>query len=320
MSDNPPPLHLGLTPWVGDLAGAADLIPDQAATAESMGYESLWLPESHFVAKGSCPNPLLILAAAAARTSTLGLGTTSYLLPIRNALQVAEDVAILDRISGGRVILGLGRGFRRALFEAFEVPPAEKRDRFEAALRVMKQAWSGAALPTNGDEPKHLSPLPVQQPHPPLWVAAFGPKALTQAGRLGLPYLASPMESFDRLSSNYQLHREMLVEHGNAVDLPVPIMRTLFISPSSDSLRRVREALEAQLQELRASTSTILRRRAELAVEDWALVGSPAQVTDEVARYREELGMTHLIVRGSVPGAQSTERLRSLEALLEALV
>jgi len=159
----------------------------------------------------------------------------------------------------------------------------------------------------------------VQNPHPPLWVAAFGPKALTQAARLGLPYLASPMESFDRLASNYQLHREMLIEHGNHSDLPVPIMRTVFTSSSSDSLRRVRESLAAQLQELKASASTMLRRRAQMAVEDWALVGTPAEVAEEVARYRQELGMTHLIVRGAVPGAASAERLRSLETLLEAL-
>ncbi|MEE2778649.1 MAG: LLM class flavin-dependent oxidoreductase [Acidobacteriota bacterium] len=310
-------LHLGLTPWVGDLGTAANEIALQAELAESMGYQSLWLPESHFIGKGACPAPLMVLAAAAARTQTLRLGTTSYLLPIRNPIQAAEEVAMLDRISNGRVILGLGRGFRKALFEAFRVPIKDKRDIFEASLDLMVRAWAGEPVSHSDDEPIHVSPLPVQRPHPPLWVAAFGPKAVTQAGRLGLPYLASPMESYDRLAENYGLHRQVLGETGHVGDVAVPIMRTAFISQSRDLLGRVREALDHQAKEMRASASSLLRKRAEAALDDWALVGEPARVEDELARYREGLGMTHIVVRGSIPLTEPGDRIRSLEAIAE---
>ena len=312
-------LHIGLTPWVADLGGGADEIAAQAELAERMGYESLWLPESHFIGRGACPSPLLILAAAAARTQRLGLGTTSYLLPIRNPLQAAEDIAVLDRISNGRVILGLGRGFRKALFEAFNVSVKDKRDIFEASLDIMVRAWRGEPVSYNGGEPVRLAPLPVQRPHPPLWVAAFGPKAVTQAGRLGLPYFASPMESYDRLSENYGLHREVLDQTGHAADGAVPMMRTAFVSESRDLLGRVREALDHQAKEMRASGSALLRKRAEAALDEWALVGEPARVADEIARYREGLGMTHLIVRGSIPVTEPADRIRSLERIAELI-
>jgi alkanesulfonate monooxygenase SsuD/methylene tetrahydromethanopterin reductase-like flavin-dependent oxidoreductase (luciferase family) len=326
-------LHLGLTPWIGDLAGTAAAIGGQAETAEAMGFESFWLPESHFQAQGSCPTPLLLLAAAAARTSRIALGTTSYLLPIRNPLHAAEEVAVLDRVSNGRVILGLGRGFRPSLFAAFGVPQREKRDRFEAALAVMRRAWAGEPILCDGAdpsravatevEPVYVEPRPVQQPHPPLWVAAFGPKAVTQAGRLGLPYLASPMEPLGRLAQNYRMHAEAMDEAGIAAGiaarLPVPVMRTLFVSTEPSALSRVREGLERQAAELRASTSSVLRGRAEGSIDDWALIGEPARVSDQVERYREELGITHLIVRGAIPHTEGDERLRSLETLLSIL-
>src|SRR5512145_2191338 len=125
------------------LDGSAAEIARQGEIAEGLGYVSFWLPESHFGDAGAIPAPLLLLAAVAARTTRLRLATTSFLLPVRHPIHVAEEVAVLDRLSEGRVILGVGRGFRGALFAAFDVPAAEKRDRFEANLRLIQDAWRG---------------------------------------------------------------------------------------------------------------------------------------------------------------------------------
>lgn len=293
-------MHLGLTPW--RISGRVDAqeLGRQGALAESWGYESFWLPESHFSPAGSrqpgdaIPDPLMLLAAVAACTRTIRLATTSYLLPLRHPLQAAEQVAVLDRLSGGRVMLGVGRGYQPAMFSAFSVSRKDKRRIFKACVETMVQAWRGEPVVGEGDsQPMVLSPLPVQRPHPPLWVAAFGPKALAQAGRLGMPYLASPMEPLGRLRENYQRHAQACDEAGVPRPAEVPIMRTLFVSEDGVLLGRVREQLEASARALAASG---LRQGMSPSADDWAIVGEPNEVADKVAAYVQDFGMTHLVV------------------------
>jgi len=311
-------LHIGVTPWAYDAETSADRLAEQAELAESLGYHSFWLPESHFTGRTANPAPLLLLAAVAARTRRMAVATTSFLLPVRHPLHVAAEVAVLDRLSEGRVILGVGRGFRRALFDAFDVPPAEKRDRFEAALVVMRDAWQGRPVVLGEEEassPVTLSPLPLQSPHPPVWVAAFGPKALAQAGRLGLPYLASPMESLSQLEANYAAHRETLTGGHDDAPLAVPVMRTVFAHRDPELLRRVRDGLTREAAALARAPLAAIRRAGAASLDDRVLVGEPDAVAHDIERYREKLGMTHLVVRSPVPAAREEEVVESLQHL-----
>ncbi len=281
-------VKLGVTPWLADRTAAG--LAGQAGRAEGWGYDSFWLPESHFGAD-SIPEPLMLLAAAAAGSTRIRLGTTSLLLPFRNPLQAAEQVAVLDRLSGGRVILGVGRGYAPRLLRAFGVDPRHKRALFQASLLQMMQAWRGEPVLVAGlgDDGVVLDPLPVQKPHPPVWVAAFGPKALTQAGDLGLPYLASPVEPLDVLEDNYRRHCAAAAQARRPLPTEVPVMRVVFVTDDGPETARVRAALEA------AST-----RRPGGApagpVEGWSIVGEAGYVAERVAEYRQRLGMTHLIV------------------------
>lgn len=308
------PLHLGITPW--DLAQdqSARWLTEQAVFAEALGFESFFLPESHFGGRGTLPDPLMLLAAVAAATAQIRLGTTSLLLPVRHPLQAAEQVAVLDQLSEGRVILGIGRGYAPALYRAFDVPLKDKRRKFEHCLAIMRRAWRGEpVVEGDGDSPASmLYPLPVQQPEPPLWVAAFGPKALAQAGRLGLPYLASPMETHGVLLENYAQLAVAAREAHQHVPVIVPVMRTVFVSEDQQVLAQVRGLLAAQ------QLPSLARQLPNERLDERVIVGTQKEVQQQIETYRAAIGMTHLIATRLRVGGIEDERLRrSLRLLAE---
>ena len=280
-------LHLGLTPWDFSNLSAGSLV-DQARFAEKLGYDSIWLPENHF-GPNAIPDPLTLLAAVAGGTKQIRLGTTSYLLTLRNPLQAAEQVAVLDQLSKGRLILGVGRGYAPDMLKAFHVPPAQKRRIFSWALNIMQEAWSGNAVTLDDDEENGVLvyPLPFQKPWPPIWVAAFGPKALAQAGKLGLPYLCSPMESLAKLQENFDVHRHEVESAGLNLPETVPLMRSVFVCKDSKILKRIKHEVQEKTENTRLKEGDI--------IDDWVIIGEPDEVSDKIEQYMEELGMNYLI-------------------------
>lgn len=303
-------IEVGVTPWSASAGWSADALCSQAETAETMGCHSFWLPENHFGDHRSIPSPLTLLAAVAARTERIMLGSTSYLLPIRHPLQAAEEVAVLDQLSNGRVILGIGRGIQGDMFEAFAVPVRDKRKRFQSHLDIMRAAWRGEPILQREDgKPVLLAPLPVQRPHPPLWVAAFGPLALKQAATLGLPYLASPVESLTVLEKNFRAYHQALRAAEQPAVNTVPVMRTIFISDNKALAGEVRSRLEHMVPPTMQGES--------VRVEDWAIVGDRHYAQTRLEEYSDRLKITHLIARGGLPGVDSKDQLQSLQALLD---
>ena len=291
-------LQVGVTAWEFGTRGNAVDLAKQGEIAEALGFDSFWLPESHFAGPASIPAPLMLLAAIAARTTTIGLGSTSYLLPIRHPIQAAEEVAVLDRLSHGRVILGIGRGFQDDMFTGFDVPVKDKRKLLKENLEIMIRAWQGEPI-AMGKAPILLAPLPVQKPYPRIWVAAFGPLALKQAGTLGLPYIASPRETMSVLSENFTAHRLHANDAGHGPITTTPVMRTIFISTRPSLLKQVRNTLNTQPEPL----------------DEWAIIGDEAFVTDKLAEYEACLGLNYLIARGRIPGVESSDQIASHEAL-----
>lgn len=303
-------MKIAITAWRTEKPWHANTLCAQAERAETMGFHSYWLPENHFGDPRAIPSPLTLLAAAAARTREIKLGTTSYLLPIRHPVQAAEEVAVVDQLSGGRLILGLGRGVQGAVFDVFGIPGREKRKHFVNNLELMLRAWKGEPLAHDGSgDAVYLAPLPVQQPHPPLWVAAFGPLALKQVGGLGLPYLCSPIEPLAVLKSNYALHREATEQAGHTPSEVVPVMRTVLITDNAALAQRVKDQL--------ADSAPRHLQGEDIDVEDWAIVGDRHYAKDRLAEYAEQLGITHLIGGGRLPRVEEVEQLHSQQSLLE---
>jgi len=301
-------MKIAVTAWKFGTGGLGVELAEQAAIAESMGFDSFWLPENHFSGPTAIPSPLMLLAAVSSRTSRIRLGSTSYLLPIRNPILAAEEVAVLDRLSNGRVILGIGRGFQDSMFKIFGIPTKQKRAIFRENLATMISAWCGEPIDQHEGNDVLLSPLPVQQPHPPLWVAAFGPLAIKQAGQLGLPYIASPVESLASLKSNIEQHRQHAADAGHDSIATTPIMRTVFVTDDS--------RLENQVKESLAKEAVSRIRDTQASVDDWAIVGSQQYVRERLAEYQEQLGMNYLIARGRIQGIEDEQQIRSHDALL----
>ena len=303
-------LKIGLTPWeFSDLS--AESLVKQARFAEKQGYDSIWLPENHF-GTNAIPDPLTLLAAVAGGTQKIRLGTTSYLLTLRNPLQAAEQVAVLDQLSRGRLILGMGRGYAPDMLKAHNVPPAQKRRIFSWALEIMKDAWVGKPVTLDDSEENAVVvyPQPFQKPWPPLWVAAFGPKALAQAGKLGLPYLCSPMESLETLRVNFEVHRAEVI--GTGLDLPevIPLMRTVFVSEDLPLIKKLTYEIESKTENARLKSNE--------GVLDWVIIGEPSYVRDRLDQYQEQLGMNYLVAtRVRVSGIESKIMEESISLLAD---
>jgi alkanesulfonate monooxygenase SsuD/methylene tetrahydromethanopterin reductase-like flavin-dependent oxidoreductase (luciferase family) len=308
------PLRLGLALGGPVDARSWDASADLAVWADQHGFDSVWLPEGH-LRPGATASPIVALGALAAITKHVRLGTTSLLISIHDPLRMAAEVATLDQLSNGRAILGVGRGFEPAMFKAFGIDPRDKRDRFDEALDAILAAWNTIGAATDA---VFATLQPVQQPHPPIWVAAFGPKGLAQAARRGLPYLASPIESLATLAKNFGDHAAQLPAAVAAQSLPVAVMRTVHVAADGAAARRVRDGAEAEFAAMAARARGAIAARASGAAEDRVIIGEIGEVAERIAQYREALGMDHLVVR-SASRIDDGERRASLARLAQHL-
>jgi alkanesulfonate monooxygenase SsuD/methylene tetrahydromethanopterin reductase-like flavin-dependent oxidoreductase (luciferase family) len=167
---------------------------DQIAWAEELGYESVWLSEHHVTDEGYLPSVFPMLAAITQRTTTMRIGTAILLGPFQHPIRFAEDVAVLDQLSRGRLEVGLGLGYREAEFEALGVPIAERARRTEELIEVARRVWADGSV----------TPPPFQQPEPPFWIGGATAAAARRAARLGAHFMPDAYAPADVL----ELYRE----------------------------------------------------------------------------------------------------------------
>ncbi len=158
-----------------------------AEAADAIGLAAAWVAEHHFDGTGLCPSPPVLLAAMAARTRRLRLGSLVSVLPFHSPIEVAEEYALVDRLSGGRLNFGVGSGYLPLEFEGFGIDPATKREAFDRALETILTAWRGEPVraPSPSAVPVRLNVTPLQRPHPPLWLAIQRREAIPFVARRG---------------------------------------------------------------------------------------------------------------------------------------
>lgn len=157
--------------------------------AEALGYDTIWLTEHHFADDGYSPSLVPLAAAIAAQTERVRIGFNLLLLPLHNAIRVAEDIAALDILSNGRIDVGLGQGYAVHEYRGYGIPRKERKGRFVEGIEVMTGLWSQDSFSYSGEhyhlDDARLTPKPVQQPYPPLWLGATTEPGVERAGRLG---------------------------------------------------------------------------------------------------------------------------------------
>jgi alkanesulfonate monooxygenase SsuD/methylene tetrahydromethanopterin reductase-like flavin-dependent oxidoreductase (luciferase family) len=191
---------------------------EQAVRGEEVGFTHFWTVEHHFLSEYShCSAPEVLYGAVAARTRTLRIGHAVRLLPFpyNHPVRIAETAAALDLISDGRLEFGTGRSSTRDELEGFGIEPHETRPMWEEALRFVIGAWTNDVFSWEGQffklPPRRVVPKPLQQPHPPVWVASTNPESHEIAGRLGLGLLSFTIGvPPDELAGRIRLYRAAL--------------------------------------------------------------------------------------------------------------
>jgi len=199
----------------------AELLP----LADQLGYDGFHTAEHRSQRNGWCPSPLIVLAPAAGMTSRTRLVTNILLVPLYDAVRLAEEVATLDNISEGRVTLGVSPVYAADEFDGYRVPREERFRRFEGTLDVLQAAWTSEPLTFEGEffqtPETTLVPRPVQQPIP-IWYGVSGPRMLRRAAR---PVTASQRHTVTELKEHFALRRRARHDDRGAADCPRGVHR-----------------------------------------------------------------------------------------------
>ena len=211
--------------------------------AEALGFQSSFLVEHHFTGWNQVSATLMLLTALATRTTTLRLGTAVMVLPWHHPVLLAEQVATLDLLSGGRFDFGIGKGYRHSEFHGFQIAPEEAEARFEEAIGVMIRAWTSRERFSHRGRFWHfedivVEPPPAQQPHPPLWVAAGSEASIRRAAARGFNLILDQYASAQALGERIAVYRAERQAHGLPFDpLQVAVARQLYVAKDADDTR-----------------------------------------------------------------------------------
>ncbi|GII78546.1 N5,N10-methylene tetrahydromethanopterin reductase [Sphaerisporangium rufum] len=288
---------------------------EQVALAEEMGLSSILLGH-HYLARSQFLQPLSTVAYLAARTERIRLGFGVYLLPLHNPLALAEEFATLDQLSGGRLIVGLGAGYRGVEFRAFGVPVEERFRRLEEYVGVLRALWSGEPVTASGSFGElagaRVLLRPVAPGGPPLWLGAFGPAGMRRVARLDAAWAVAPNGTVEEVAARMADFRAALAEHGRSADRDYPLLREGCVAPTRrQAVDAAGPYLAGQYENYRGwkhGTS------AHELIEGHAVIGSPDDVAERLARYAA-IGHTEVVLRLQWSGMPQADVLRSIRLL-----
>jgi alkanesulfonate monooxygenase SsuD/methylene tetrahydromethanopterin reductase-like flavin-dependent oxidoreductase (luciferase family) len=291
----------------------------QIEYADRVGLDSIWLTEHHFTDDGYLAPVMPMLAAIATRTRRVTLGTYVLLAPFYHPLRLAEDAAAIDVLSNGRLRLGIGTAYREEEFQGFEVSRKYRLGRTLETIEIMRRAWTGERFSFEG---KHFRfkdvrvlPRPVSSPHPELLWAGMTERAIERGAELGLSFACNlglhevelyrnALKRLGKDPANFNIVRSAIVQIGDSADQvwadieqPLMYQAGLYGKWLAEGMRGDQEWILPDPVRLRRNS----------------IIGTPAEVTDQLSRMIERTPMTELIINMQLPGLAPEKAMRSLE-------
>ncbi len=313
---------------------------DEIVYGEELGFDAVWLPEHHFSVYGMLGNPLQVAAIVADRTTTIKIGTAVVVLPLQHPLRVAEDAAMVDALSGGRLMLGIGRGYQPPEFHGFGVNQGDSSAMFLESYEIIKRALSGEKFSYDGkfwkiEEEVEIFPKPIQKPHPPFYVASVSPRSLDVAARLGISVLRAPQfSSVDAVAAGFEEYTAKLREYGHdPADMDQPVAIRTYVAPTDEEAKGETEhalwwyKLLATLlpgapgrtevpkgyEGYPADPNVLSNLTLEDVWERGTAFGSPERVINEMNQYQHKLRVNNFILWNRIGGLEHKKILRSME-------
>jgi alkanesulfonate monooxygenase SsuD/methylene tetrahydromethanopterin reductase-like flavin-dependent oxidoreductase (luciferase family) len=311
-----------------------------AEHADAWGYDCVWLGEIHFAPTRSVISASLQVASSiATRTKRLRVGTAVSVLPLNHPLRIAEEVATLDHISGGRLEFGIGRSGVVRSYDIYGIPYGESQARFKEALEIIKLAWTGAPVQYEGQFYKIngavVSPTPFQTPHPPMRMATSSHETFPAVGKMGMPsFIGLRAAEIPDLQADLVEYRRAWRDAGHPGDpsvyLRIPVYTTTSEKGAVEEPRESLSAFFGRQTELaksaigRAGTSkerqVQAERMARLTYEDIlekkVISGTPPRVIERLKALREALGIDGIVAEmnpgGKIPAELETRSMRLL--------
>ena len=307
----------------------AELV-EQARLANRLGYASITKGMHYSAAPWRDLQQFPFLSRIMAEAPAMRLNFGLVLLSLHKPLDIAEQIATVDVMSGGRVILGVALGYRDVEYLAFGTTQKERVKRFEENLEAIKRLWTEDTVDMVGSHftlaGASVGTKPVQKPHPPIWIGANADPAIRRAARLGDCWYVNPHNRIDTIVRQVEVYRRALDEYGKPFPREFPARREVFVARSREEAIRVcapylgakyaayqqwgqNEAMPTGDNDLGVEFDELLRDR--------FLLGSPDEVAEAILRLHRATGINHLIMSVQWPGMPQTLVLDELHMLAE---
>jgi len=303
---------------------------EQARVANALGYSSLTKGMHYSPAPWRDLQQFPFLCRVMAEAPALRLNFGLVLLSLHKPLDIAEQIATVDVMSGGKVIFGVALGYREVEFLAFGTTQKERVKRFEENLEAVKRLWTEDAVDMVGShftlQGASVGTKPLQKPHPPIWIGANADPAIRRAARLGDCWYVNPHSRVDTIARQVEVYRRALDECGKPFPTEFPARREVFVARSrAEAIRLCAPFLGAKYQayhqwgQSRAMPEGDNDLGAEFddLIRDRFLLGSPDEVAEQMLVLHRTTGINHLIMSVQWPGMPQSLALDELHMLAE---